>query len=313
MIRSAAAVACLGIVVSILGCAGGPSEPPVPPVAEDTRVTVADVGFATPESVLYDEEADVYLVSNINGSPTGIDGNGFISRVAPDGEVLELKWIDGTAESVELDAPKGLALADNVLYVADISRVRQFDRTTGRSLGTVEIPGSTFVNDVAPAADGSLYVSDSGMAFSAGSVVDTGSAALYRILGNGTIEMLAEGSGLQRPNGLYDSPERGLVMAPYGSSAVFSVSDDGGLTAIVTLTAGTLDGIAETTDGTLLVSSWEAGSVFAVTPDDQISVVARDLPSPADIGYDAKRNRLLVPLFNADAVVIVPLPRDANE
>jgi len=295
------------------GCAGGPTEPPVPPVAEDTRITVADVGLATPESVLYDAEADVYLVSNINGSPTGIDGNGFISRVGPDGQVLELKWIDGATEGVELDAPKGLAVAGNVLYVADISRVRQFDRTTGRPLGTIEVPGSTFLNDVAPAPDGSLYVSDSGMAFSGGSVVDTGSAAIYRILGNGSLEMLAEGSGLQRPNGLLVSPERGLVMVPFGSSAVFAVSDDGGLTAIVTLTAGSLDGVVETTDGTLLVSSWEGSSVFAVTPDDQISVVADELPAPADIGYDPKRNRVLVPLFNDNSVVFVPLPRTATE
>lgn len=313
MIRSAAAVACLGILVSILGCAGGPSEPPVPPASTDTRITVANVGFATPESVLYDDEADVYLVSNINGNPTGADGNGFISRVAPDGQVLELKWIDGSVDGVELDAPKGLALSGNVLYVADITRVRQFDRSTGRSLGTLEIPGTTFVNDVAAAADGSLYVSDSGIAFSAGGTVDTGSAAIYRILGNGTVEMLAEGSGLQRPNGLVETPDRGLVMVPFGSSAVFGVAADGGLTAIVTLPAGALDGVVETGDGTLLVSSWESGSVYAVSPGTDISLIAGDLPSPADIGYDSKRRRVLVPLFNSDSIVLVPLPAAAAE
>jgi hypothetical protein len=32
-------------------------------------IVVKEVGFATPESVLYDPQTDQYLVSNINGSP----------------------------------------------------------------------------------------------------------------------------------------------------------------------------------------------------------------------------------------------------
>ena len=65
--------------------------------------TIEGVGFQTPESVLYDARADVYLVSNINGNPTGVDGNGFISRVTPSGRVT-VKWIDGAAPGVTLNA-----------------------------------------------------------------------------------------------------------------------------------------------------------------------------------------------------------------
>jgi hypothetical protein len=74
------------------GCAAGEREE-----ASDQMIRVADVGLSTPESVLHDAVADVYLVSNINGSPLGKDGNGFISRLAPDGSLLELKWICSTA------------------------------------------------------------------------------------------------------------------------------------------------------------------------------------------------------------------------
>ena len=42
-------------------------------------IEVTDVGFQTPESVLHDTTADVYLVSNINGAPAEKDDNGFIS------------------------------------------------------------------------------------------------------------------------------------------------------------------------------------------------------------------------------------------
>src|SRR5438046_2060001 len=41
----------------------------------------------TPESVLYDDAADVYLASNINGKATEADNNGYIMRLSPDGKV----------------------------------------------------------------------------------------------------------------------------------------------------------------------------------------------------------------------------------
>jgi hypothetical protein len=41
---------------------------------------------------------------------------------APDGSVTNLKWLDGTKQNVLLNAPKGLAIQGNLLYVADINR-----------------------------------------------------------------------------------------------------------------------------------------------------------------------------------------------
>jgi hypothetical protein len=51
--------------------------------------------FRRPESVEYYAAEDVYLVTNINGSPDLADDNGFISKISPEGELLELKWLDG--------------------------------------------------------------------------------------------------------------------------------------------------------------------------------------------------------------------------
>lgn len=127
------------------------------------KPTVVQGGFQTPESVLYDPRADVYLVSNINGNPTGTDGNGFISRVSPAGRILALRWIDGTKQGVRLNAPKGMALFGTTLYVADITAVRMFDRSTGRFKGSIDVMGSTFLNDLAAGSDGSIYASDSGL------------------------------------------------------------------------------------------------------------------------------------------------------
>ena len=93
------------------------------PPATSQGFVLSGVGFSTPESVLYDPEADVYLVANIHGGPSARDGNGFISRLSPEGEVIALKWIDSAAEGVTLDAPKGMALVGERLFVADIDVV----------------------------------------------------------------------------------------------------------------------------------------------------------------------------------------------
>ncbi|MCK5650134.1 MAG: B12-binding domain-containing protein, partial [Gemmatimonadetes bacterium] len=105
-------VSLLAVLPLLLhACGGEPAQeadtvPTGPPVV----IEVTDVGFSVPESMLHDGVADVYLVSNINGSALEADGNGFISRVAPSGEVLELKWIDGETEGVTLNGPKGMAI-----------------------------------------------------------------------------------------------------------------------------------------------------------------------------------------------------------
>src|SRR5687768_9580517 len=67
-----------------------------PPAAD--QIAVRGVGFATPESVLHDPLSDSYFVSNINGSPLEADDNGFISLLTPEGQVANLKWIDGASD-----------------------------------------------------------------------------------------------------------------------------------------------------------------------------------------------------------------------
>src|SRR5712691_7878176 len=107
---------------------------PAPPAAAAapgaTELAVVE-GFLTPESVLHDPVQDIYFVSNINGSPTAKDNNGFISRVRPDGAVENLKFIEGGHGGVTLNAPKGLAIRGDTLWVADIDVVRSFDAKTG--------------------------------------------------------------------------------------------------------------------------------------------------------------------------------------
>ena len=104
----------IGVITSlVVACGGGEGTREAPAQEESTpdadAILVTGVGLATPESVLHDRTADVYLVSNVNGAPVDKDDNGFISRLSPHGSVVELKWIDGADEDVTLNAPKGMA------------------------------------------------------------------------------------------------------------------------------------------------------------------------------------------------------------
>src|SRR5206468_12792291 len=113
-------------------------QPAAPPAPGATKVTVVE-GFLTPESVLHDSVQDIYFVSNINGNPTAKDNNGFISRVRPDGAVENLKFIEGGHGGVTLNAPKGLAIRGDTVWVADIDMVRSFDAKTGAPRDSVSL------------------------------------------------------------------------------------------------------------------------------------------------------------------------------
>ena len=280
------------------------------PAAEPNAVTVADVGFQTPESVLHDEVADVYLVSNINGAPLDRDDNGFISRVTPDGEVEELRWIDGAAESIPLSAPKGMGIHGDTLFVTDIDSVRAFHRTSGDYLGARGVPGATFLNDIAVGPDGTLYVSDTGMNAEFSS---TGTDAVYRFQAGEPV-VVVEGSELAGPNGLAVMDDR-VVLVSFGAPQVRTVSAMGGEASVLAeLPGASLDGVVVLEDGSMLVSSWETSTVYHVPASadgGEAMAVVEDVPSPADIGWDGRRNRVLIPIFQENRLVIRAIDTDA--
>jgi hypothetical protein len=279
-------------------------EPSVVMESADDGIVVA--GFSGPESVVHDTRADVYLVSNINGQALDADGNGFISRVSPDGTISNLKWIDGEADGVTLNAPKGLGLYGDTLIVTDIDVVRLFDRNTGARVGEWAVDGSTFLNDVAVASDGTIYVSDSGVRFGESGPEDTGSAAIHVFGSDGSHRKLDAGD-VSRINGIAERDGRVIGVGSFGSGAIFSVI--GGNREELPLLPGVdLDGVIVMDDGTLLISDWTTQSVYLLRPNGSASAVVRNVESPADIGIDRRRNRLLIPGLTTNQVLLAPIP-----
>ena len=290
------------------GSGAGSAPASVPPAASVAKVgdkTIVQAGFATPESVLYDADSDSYLVSNINGKPAEADDNGFITRISPEGKPLALRWIDGSKPDVKLDAPKGMAIVGGVLYVADITVVRRFDAKTGAQQADIPIDGATFLNDVAPTADGGVLVTDSGLD---ASFKPTGADAIYKIDKAGKVTPFAKDKGLGAPNGVLEFSGN-VWMVTFGSGEVVAFDAKGAKTSSQKPPKGQLDGlVAVAATGEVYVSSWEGKAVYKLSGRDSWTEVVKDVESPADMGLDPKRNMLLIPLFNLNQVVIVKAP-----
>ena len=272
--------------------AAAPAAPPQSPAT----VTFAE-GFAIPESVLYDAAADQYLVSNINGSPFGKDNNGYIAVLSPDGKVVTPKFIAGGEKGVTLNAPKGMGLDQGVLYVADIDTVRMFDRKTGAPKGELPVAGATFLNDIAVGPGHRVFVSDSGLKEG---FAPSGADAVYE-LKKKKLEVVAKGEDLGHPNGLVFARGK-LHVVTFGSGELYALDKAGKKVDAVKPPKGSLDGVVELAGEELLISSWEGQAVYKVSKKGEFTEVLRGLKSPADLGWDSKRKRVLVPRFEESRV-----------
>lgn len=304
--RTVATLAGLALALG-LGC----QAPPAPETKEEaapapkTATVVTDVGFSTPESILHDAQADVYLVSQINGKPLDFDGDGFISRVSPDGKVSELRWIDGRAEGVSLSAPKGMALVGDRLYVTDIDTVRVFDRETGEPKEEIAVDGATFLNDLVAAPQGGVYVSDTGMKAGESGFEPSGSAAIYHISTDLKLTAVIKDPEMTGANGLAVDGDR-LLVVTFAGNQLYAIQD-GERVVLAELPTGGLDGIVPLPDGRWAISSWEGKAVYAGPLEGPYEVLVSDVESPADITVDVVRRALIIPSFTGNAVVIHPL------
>lgn len=271
-----------------------PAPPPLRGPAPAAITTITKL--RGPESVLYDPQQDVYFISNINGAMLDADGNGFISRVDAATMTIDLKWI-----AKGLDAPKGMAILGDSLYVADIDRVRKFDRRTGAPLGEITIAGASFLNDIATDGE-SLYVSDTGIVLGPGiTFLDTGTDAIWKITRDQPSE-LAKSTELQHPNGL-DWVDGKLRVVTFRGNELYEL-DGGRRKTIAKMPAGQLDGVVHLPDGTAFISSWKGNEIFRAEARHEPRAILAGMDAPADLGYDSKRGRLLVPHPTANQVTI---------
>ncbi len=205
---------------------------------------IAD-GFSAPEGVAK-APGGGFFISNVSGDARVKDGDGWISILSAEGLVTNARFIEG------LDAPKGMAVFEGLLYVTDIDMVRIYDAETGEARGEIAIDGAVFLND-ATTWQGAVYVSDSGM------------ARISRIADGAATVWLAN-EKLGGINGLLGDGDTMLV-STMDTGSLFTVDTNGALTEIATGMINA-DGIGIVPGGGWLVSSWP-GEIYFAAPNGE--------------------------------------------
>ena len=301
-------VAHLLAAVSIAACTSSPAVTPPGPALRLAAIG----GFKRPEGARWDADQRVWFISSINGPSGEKDNNGFITRLAADGSVDSLQFIAGGRDGVTLNAPKGMALAGDTLWVADLDAVRGFHRKTGASLATVNLSGlgALFLNDITVGPGGALYLTDTGVRFdSAGTRNHTGPDRVYRI-SDGRPSVALEGDWLGQPNGItYDTEGRRFLLAPVaGDSSVQEWREGQPRAEPVARGAGRYDGIEVLPGGRVVLSVWNDSTISEVA-GKEIRPLIRNVPSAADIGVDPVAGVVAVPVLGEDRVELWRLPR----
>jgi sugar lactone lactonase YvrE len=231
--------------------------------------------FDQPESVVANPIEKAIYVSNINGQPTELNGKGYISKLSADGEMLNKFWI------TNLDAPKGIAISGDNLYIADMQRVHQVSISKGVIINQFQVDQAKMLNDIAIADDGTVYISD----LLAGGI--------YRITDN-QISLWFEHKDLPHPNGLLWQHDE-LLVASWGlglkddfttqtAGSLYTLNIENPELVVIkgSEQLGNLDGLAQKDDA-LYVSDWISGELFKIE-DNKSSTVLTLKPGLADIG-----------------------------
>lgn len=237
-----------------------------------------------PESVVYEAGKKQLYVSLIDGEGNVKDGKGGIALLNLDGSIKNANWITG------LNAPKGMAIYKQRLYVADLTEVISIDLQNGKILERVEVPNAVFLNDVTTDKQGVVFVSD------------TRTNKIHRIEnGKSTVylDQVTSANGLKLvDDDLYVLAGAELLkFDQYKNRMVIAKGLD---------KAG--DGLEPLPNGDFLVTCW-AGIIYYVRKDGTMDKLldVQGKTNTADIGFDTKTNTLWVPTFNSNSVIAYQL------
>jgi len=258
------------------------------------------VGFSSPESVIVKNQ-DVY-VSNVGKElkPTQKDGDGFISKLDLNGKIKELHFIDG------LNAPKGMGIIGNTLFVADIDSVKGFDRKTKKEVFSLTFDNVKFLNDITIKDKHTLFVGAS----------DIG--AIYEVnIKNKSYKKVID---FTTANGLFY--EDGILYAAELGSSPKTMFDAKGKFYQIDLKSnklaqlgsfeGVLDGVHKVGDK-LYISDWGKSKksgivrVYDLKTKEESVLKLEPFMGAADLWIDEKSNKLYLPQMLGNKLTIINL------
>ncbi len=243
--------------------------------------------FKTPESVYFNADRDQIYVSNINGKPTDKDNNGFISLLKKDGSITTLKWISG------MNAPKGMAVVDSLLYVTDIDRFHIINIDKAKIIKTVNVDNAVFLNDMAADKAGNIFISDMGKDH----------ILKYE---DQNVEVWLEGELIIRPNGLAFFKNHLLVGT---KDNLLRVDTEEKNIKVLVEETGPIDGLIPLGGNKFVVSDW-SGRIMLISSLEKIvlgNTTEQEIQA-ADLGYVPDEKLVLIPTFFNNRIVARKLP-----
>ncbi|ALJ06591.1 hypothetical protein APS56_16255 [Pseudalgibacter alginicilyticus] len=236
--------------------------------------------LTTCESVLYDKASKTIYVSNINVGPWDKDENGFISTINTNGDITELKWLEGG-----LSAPKGMGMFNGKLYVNDIDDLVEIDIKKKQILNKYTVADNPQLNDITVSSDGVVYTSGSN------------SNAVHK-LENDEVRLVAKDS-LGRMNGLLWENDI-LYYLNFKTNVLGTLNFDTKTFNVLTEDIEQADGLVRLENGDFIASGW-SGQLFYIHAKDWTKTLLLDTRDEgvyaADIDYIPETQTLLVPTF----------------
>ena len=259
------------------------SQSPQSSTPELTLLWESDTLLTTVESVIYDPDSRYIYTSNIIGHFLAQDGEGTLSKLNLDGDIIDVDWIEG------LNAPTGLTIRDGALYTTDINRVIEVDIAEGQISRIHSIEQAEALNDVTVTTSGTVYTTD------------TGGNAIYQIKENQVTTFL---HNIDTPNGLLHYDDHLLVTQwTPGTLGQISIAS----AAVTPIASGIpqTDGVEILGDIGYLVASW-GGKVYYV-PHGGDAVLLLDTSAEgiqaADVTFVPEQDLVLVATFDHNSVM----------
>jgi hypothetical protein len=275
------------------------------------------------ESCSYDPARGVIVVPNRGVGQNVQTNNAWVSFINHDGSVHTARWIgiqNGDQRSnltppLVLNEPLGSDIANGMLYVADrdggtgptdraVSVVRRFNMQTGAPAGEIRVDRSTGFNDIEVADDGTIYGTQTG---TGGQNPDPTTWQVWRIARDGVASIFIQGAPLRQPNGVAFDPQGNIVVINIGNNEVLTFSPGGQLLKTEKAVQPGNDGLVILPDGTKYVSSVQNGGVSRIRPGQPAELIARNIPNPASMCYDAGANQLVIPMNANNGLAFIPL------
>ena len=263
--------------------------------------TVTIEGFSSPESTIVNK-SDLY-VSNVGKElkPTQKDGDGFISKLDINGKIKELHFIDG------LDAPKGMGIVGNTLFVADINTLRGFDLSTKKEVFNVVFEGVNFLNDITVKDSNTLFIGAS----------DT--SAIYEVnISNKSYKKLMDftvTNGLFYEDGILYAAQLGSTTQNMfdGKGKLYKIDlkDNNKLTQLGNF-EGVLDGVTKV-GNKVYVSDWGNAKdtgivrVYDLKTKEETILKLQSFMGAADFWIDEKSKKIFMPQMIGNKVTIFDL------